>query len=126
MRSFSPFLFSLCLLAACGGDSAPADLGGADMASEASVDLGRDASGMCATDLDCSNGIYCDGLEGCSPGTTGADACGCVAAIMGPCLTGQTCDEAMDTCVTTTCTGGSGDADADGHRAVSCGGDDCD
>src|SRR5262249_31796709 len=65
--------------------------------------------------------------ERCAHGAAGADARGCVSASPAtPCLAGQTCDEAMRMCITSCGTGGTGDADGDGHRASSCGGDDCD
>src|SRR5678815_2720470 len=86
--------------------------------------LGADTGpAMCASDTDCNDTVYCNGAEGCSPSTTGADARGCVAGTP-PCGDGQTCDESMRRCVTTSCA--ADDVDADGHRSVDCGGDDCD
>src|SRR5262249_15260561 len=69
--------------------------------------------------------LFCDGVEGCSPGAAGADSHGCVpATVTNPCTTGQTCDETMRRCVTTSCD--NPDADADRHRPLDCGRDDCD
>ncbi len=91
------------------------------LGADASTD-GRSAS--CATDADCANGTFCDGVERCAPGTAGADARGCVVAAAAPCMSGQTCDEAGDRC-RTVCTV-TEDADMDGATALECGGTDCD
>ncbi len=81
-----------------------------------------DTSATCSTDLDCTDHLFCNGVERCTPGATGADARGCVAASpANPCATGQSCDEAGQRC--SACTT---DADSDGHRSLDCGGDDCD
>ncbi len=74
----------------------------------------------CVMNPDCSDSIFCNGIEVCMPGALGANAYGCVPG--GPaCAVNQTCDETMDRCVTN-CP----DGDGDGHRPVTCGGDDCD
>src|SRR5262245_16632187 len=101
------------LVSACGGGGT-AD-GGAD--------AGRpDLGAQCVADSDCSDGQYCNGVETCNH-TLGADARGCLAPTVLPCLAEQTCDETTNTCHTDCAR--TGDADGDGHTAVSCGGDDC-
>ncbi len=74
----------------------------------------------CTTDRDCSDGLFCDGVERCRPTDAGADARGCVRAIS-PCRSDQRCDEGANRCVTICW-----DRDGDGHQDVACGGDDCD
>ncbi|MFH1802337.1 MAG: 6-bladed beta-propeller [archaeon] len=61
-----------------------------------------DAAGncVCSLDEDCDDGLYCTGVEICSEGA-------CLGG-SSPCSSGQTCDEAGDTCVDgDTDTGGS-------------------
>ena len=109
-------------------EGATATDGGTDVpvASDVSVDVATDvgsdvvASG-CLRDEECSDGLFCNGVERCSVGAPGASARGCVSAAAGACASGQTCDEAADRCADA-CP----DADRDGHRVGSCGGDDCD
>ncbi len=67
----------------------------------------------CATDVDCDDGVYCNGIETC------ADDGACVAGSE-PCDVGR-CDEATESC-----TGPCVDADGDGAADVACGGADCD
>lgn len=60
----------------------------------------------CTTNADCDNGLYCDGDERCAPGTSGADARGCVDGTPPACgdmldCTSDLCDEATDGCVFT-------------------------
>lgn len=69
----------------------------------------------------CDDGLFCNGVEGCMPGGPGADARGCIPSGQPACAKNQTCNETTDTCAWT-CP----DEDGDGHRAASCGGDDCD
>src|SRR5262249_212099 len=92
------------VLASCGGSGS----GG---------DAGHDTMPSCTSDPDCEAGMYCTGPSACVPGV------GCVAGTP-PCAAGQLCSESAHTC-TTDC-GVTGDADSDGHRAMLCGGDDCD
>ncbi len=102
-------------------DAAPVDAR-ADLEVTQDVAPNDSPSTACHTDPECSDGVFCNGVERCSPGTAGADARGCVSASPAqPCSAGQTCNEAMARCVS-----GCPDADGDGHTAVSCGGDDCD
>jgi hypothetical protein len=130
LRSLSRSLtlgFALVALAACGDDddTPPAPDAGVDLG----VDLGVDAGGpdlgnSCASASECDDGVFCNGAERCAPGTTGADARGCVAASAPACMPTQTCDEAADTCITECAV--ARDADGDGAEAIACGGDDCD
>jgi hypothetical protein len=99
----------LFTLASCGGDGpAPGD----------------DAGALCVTADDCDDGLFCTGVSVCAPASPSADARGCVAPAGGACLAGQLCSEAEEAC-TTDCAV-TQDADSDGHRALLCGGDDCD
>jgi hypothetical protein len=89
-------------------------------------DVSHDANlTQCVSDIDCSDGVFCNGAERCMPGATGANAFGCLApSTPTPCLANQECIEGLARCLTQ-CTATS-DADDDGHRAAECGGDDCD
>ncbi len=101
-----------------GGQDAATDSNHGDMII---VDA-ADTAVRCLSDNDCSDHVFCNGLERCMPGAAGADARGClVASPTSPCQPGDMCDEA-----TSRCTSPCADADHDGHRARSCGGDDCD
>jgi hypothetical protein len=76
----------------------------------------------CGVDSDCSDNVFCDGVERCMPGAAGADGCGCIAANPATaCLATQTCNEAEQRCEQCRT-----DADGDGHISMECGGDDCD
>jgi hypothetical protein len=78
----------------------------------------------CTQDIECSDGVFCNGVERCIHGLAGADARGCHPATERNCEPWQFCSEARGTC-TTECEG-MRDADGDRHIAVRCGGDDCD
>lgn len=80
---------------------------------------------ICTTDNECSDGVFCNGVERCIPGLAGVDFRGCHAAGSRNCRIGQICNEANGTC-TTDCGGVMRDADGDGQVAVVCGGIDCD
>ncbi len=99
----------LVVLVGCDAGTAP---GGVDASA---LDAGR----TCAADSECDDGLYCTGVERCAPGATTADARGCLAGVA-PCAAGARCDETADAC--DTCP----DADGDGSRDATCGGDDCD
>ncbi len=104
MRSLAPLIVVvLSVLSACGDDDSmpPSDAGGP----------------ACTASDECDDGLYCNGVETCSGGH-------CMAAPTGPCLTGQTCDEAASHC-TTDCAVAE-DADGDGVASEDCGGADCD
>ncbi len=78
---------------------------------------------MCASNVECSDGLFCNGIERCAPTDDGADVRGCIPGPP-PCAVGQTCDAFESRCVTTCTT--TEDADGDGVDAVECGGADCD
>ncbi len=132
------FVLLTCLAAASAcaapvtgsGDSADVRIDAApesssDAPGDLTNDLGLDALMPCTDDGTCSDGVFCNGVERCMPGATGADLRGCVPANpTTPCAPPQTCNEAMQRCETGCAT--TADADGDGHRTVACGGDDCD
>ncbi|MET0282870.1 MAG: MopE-related protein, partial [Polyangiales bacterium] len=72
----------------------------------------------------CDDGVYCNGVERCEPGTLASDARGCVRGDVVACATGETCSEQRRACSPCSDTA-LDDADGDGHEAASCGGDDC-
>ena len=94
------------VVAGCGDDATPT----------------LDAAVSCTTDVQCSDGVHCNGTERCLPGDPLANTFGCVAgsdpcAGIGACLeVERACD---DSCATP-------DGDADGADRIECGGDDCD
>ena len=83
-----------------------------------------DAGVRCTDDAQCDDGLYCNGVELCQPGSATADANGCISDPSPRCLASQACDEDTRHCVTDC--GINTDADGDGHDAVECRGDDCD
>jgi alpha-tubulin suppressor-like RCC1 family protein len=121
------FTSLLVTLSACGDDD-----GGTIVDVDASVDAfvedaSLDVDGgnvdmrvTCTSDVDCNDGLFCNGREMCAPASTMADARGCVPGDA-PCETTETCDEPANDC-RTICE----DLDGDGYEAVACGGDDCD
>ena len=94
------FLSSVFCLSACGDTDSE----------DAAIDLGSDTS--CSADTQCDDGVYCNGRELCASGS-------CIAG-SDPCV-GSFCSETMQTC-SAECP----DADNDGQRDASCGGQDCD
>ena len=107
-----PVAIALLTCLACGGgDDDPPDGGSLD---------GGDT---CATDEQCSDGVFCNGAELCRPEAMAADARGCVST-GSPCAALQICDEATASCETDCAI--DPDADGDGRDALACGGDDCD
>jgi hypothetical protein len=106
-------LAPLLMAPTCGGDDTPAYV--------SPLCLSHPGQ-QCISDLDCSDGVFCNGVESCSPSRAGADGCGCLgAAVPTPCGAEQTCSEALRRCDYCTT-----DADSDGHRSMDCHGDDCD
>ncbi len=109
-------LVTLAPLSGCGDDDVPV---------VPSVDAGPldGPRHLCVLDDDCDDGVFCNGRERCLRGA-GAGPDGCAPAVASACLPMQVCVEVDQGCVTDCATGG--DADGDGHPALSCGGDDCD
>ena len=82
-----------------------------------------DGGGTCTSQADCDDDVFCNGAEQCMPGVSGAGPDGCLPAV-DPCMASQTCDETLNACQTECDL--EPDADGDGRRAITCGGDDCD
>ncbi len=115
------------LLLQCGSPTQITDSGGLDVRQTdvRSDTTGAMDAGSCTRDIDCTDGVFCNGVERCMPGGPGADIRGCAPALTAsPCLAAQRCVEASARCESEC--DRTGDADGDGHRALSCGGDDCD
>ncbi len=98
--------------------------GGTD-ASDAARDVGRDAPiilpdiGMpCVSDVQCDDGVFCDGAERCVMGSCFAGTA--VVCASDACNIGA-CSDTMRRCITVPV-----DRDGDGHTPRGCGGDDCD
>jgi hypothetical protein len=111
----------------CIDDRCYSDGEGNDAGLDASLDTnGGDGGGApCASDSDCSDEVFCNGIERCDATLGSADPVTGCAPPEGPrCLDSQVCDEDGDVCLSD-CES-SPDADADEHDAVACGGDDCD
>ncbi len=75
----------------------------------------------CTRDLDCNDGVFCNGLERCVPGDPAADADDCVPASSPQCGPGEICFEDGGRCETPC-----DDADDDGFCSTETGGMDCD
>ena len=75
----------------------------------------------CSSQADCDDGLFCNGVERCSPDDDAADSLGCV--VSAGCPVGL-CDESAAQCFAE-CTGNP-DIDGDGVRSLVCGGADCD
>lgn len=107
--TYCALVLGLSLLVACNG---PVITG----------DAGFDARvPSCSSDLECDNGIFCDGAEVCNPSSPDADQRGCVAGAP-PCPSDMRCEERAQIC--SDCS--NPDLDGDGADAIACGGDDCD
>ena len=110
---------------ACGGGGN----GGTDVGTRADLggglpDIGsRDLGAFCTRDIDCGDGVFCNGTERCAPASPVANDRGCVSGTT-PCSGDQTCNEVAQTCEGA-CVGAA-DADADGFDSIACGGSDCD
>ena len=101
----------------CSGDDPSGDSGLGDGG------LDGDTAEFCSDDAACQDGVFCNGIESCSPSAEGADQRGCVLGHP-PCTAEEVCDEATASCSSNDCR--DADTDGDGHRRRSCGGDDCD
>ncbi|MCZ7683146.1 MAG: hypothetical protein M5U28_31805 [Sandaracinaceae bacterium] len=111
---------SWVLCVGCGESVEPVGDASAPRA-DAAMDAAReDAGERCARDLDCDDGMFCDGEERCDPEDPDADGRGCVSGA--PACGADPCDEASRSCDTTCATP---DADGDGHAQLACAGDDC-
>ena len=118
--------------AGCGDDDAgaPVDSGAVDARVDSGIDGGTidapmtpDLGARCATDADCSDGVFCNGVEVCDPTVTALE--GCVATTAPACMPTQVCAEDTDLCQTQCEV--EPDADGDGADDVACtGGTDCD
>ena len=102
-------ILGLAAVAACGDDDGTGAL-------DASLD---GAGGACTNDLDCDDGVFCNGVETC-------ESSRCVGGAPPACDDGvectmDRCDEASGRCVSS-----APDADGDGRTDAACGGDDCD
>ncbi len=115
MRALLLFGLSVSLIACGDDDSAGGDDAGG----------GEDSGAvLCRADVDCSDAVYCNGVEVCAPSAAGADERGCVNP-GAPCTEpGRSCDELGRRCFTECEV--SGDADGDGVDSEDCGGGDCD
>ncbi|MCA9611729.1 MAG: putative metal-binding motif-containing protein [Myxococcales bacterium] len=114
MTKLARAAFFLALAVACGDD---------DEAPDATTgrDATTDAPEVCTSDAVCDDDLFCNGEERCMPGTSGANARGCVAGM--PACPSATCDESARECGAP-CS--NPDADGDSHAAIACGGGDCD
>ena len=104
MRNLVVLLGALGLAMGCGDD------GGSS----------PDMAAMCSG-TSCDDGVFCNGVEACSPSSPMANPAGCVPGA-NPCGTDR-CNEGTDSCERD-CT--VPDADGDGVDAMACGGIDCD
>lgn len=85
---------------------------------------GGDAAMPCLDDIECIDGVFCNGRERCEPESAVADARGCLPAAVLPCPDGVGCNEELGTCGASCSV--DPDQDGDGHESVLCGGNDCD
>lgn len=89
----------------------------------------RGGQQVCQTDVECQDGIVCNGREACDRGAPGAAGCGCVRAAAPLCPATETCNEDISRgaarCEPAGCHDMS-DVDGDGHASIACRGDDCD
>ena len=86
------------------------------------VDAGI-APPTCDSDLECDDGIFCNGVEVCDPMAREADSFGCSVGEL-PCSEADQCFE-LETRCEAICPDGN-DVDGDGIVAIECGGTDCD
>lgn len=75
---------------------------------------------FCSSDSECSDGLFCNGVERCLPASENANANRCVMSATVPCSRSERCDELRSMCVQCI------DGDGDDHLSIVCGGDDCD
>ncbi|MBK6809714.1 MAG: hypothetical protein IPG81_12560 [Sandaracinaceae bacterium] len=88
-----------------------------------SPDPGNDDMGTgtrCESDVDCTDGNACNGVEQCAPASASANALGCISGAPVVCTAPDTCNPASGACVSPC------DLDSDGVESIACGGADCD
>ncbi len=92
---------------------------GAD-AGDAVTDGDVGTAKSCTIEFDCDDKSWCNGPERCISGK-------CAASLGGPCEGPSACTTASCNETTRTCDGAAtiDDVDGDGHKAIGCGGDDC-
>jgi len=78
---------------------------------------------VCSDDIQCDDGLFCNGLETCDHSSPLAGARGCAPG-PNPCSGFFGCDEDSALCFSECDL--IGDVDGDGHASIACGGDDCD
>ena len=115
------FLVLVGLAAVCGVACGP-EPGSGDSGPDGDVSDAGSVASLCERSSDCDDGLFCNGVETCSPGSDTSDLRGCEVGAA-PCGD-VACEEASDRCAQEGCD--EPDADGDGHDRVACGGDDCD
>ena len=110
----------LALVLACGDDDEP-DVDAALLDSP-TPDVFLDGPVQCISDADCSDDVFCNGIERCDRTRFDADENGCVPGDE-PCAVDR-CDEGMRRCLTDCDV--MGDMDMDGAFSIECAGGDCD
>ncbi len=113
-------LVSACDSGEGAGTDGDRDGGGAGSGGGTEVRDDAQQVDQCQENSDCSDGLYCNGLEKCKPDDQAADERGCLQAAEGPCGD-LTCDEDLDECECEVA-----DEDGDGVDSIACGGADCD
>ncbi|MEC7525961.1 MAG: MopE-related protein [Myxococcota bacterium] len=120
---FAPLMMLALACAGCDSELATHDAGAPDDAATApdAEPAPPDASPpTCATDVECDDGLFCNGAERCDPAAPGADARGCVFE-GDVCPAGDVCDESADRCEMAPCEGDAErvtaymDTDVDGY-----------
>ena len=120
---FAPLMMLALACAGCDSELATHDAGAPDDAATApdAEPAPPDASPpTCATDVECDDGLFCNGSERCDPAAPGADARGCVFE-GDVCPAGDVCDESADRCEMAPCEGDAErvtaymDTDVDGY-----------
>lgn len=111
----------LLLVLSCGDDDTPdPDSGFFDTPMP---DVFLDGPVQCVSDSECSDGVFCNGLERCDRTRFDADENGCVTPDEPACPPDR-CSEEMRRCLTDCDV--LGDMDMDGAFSMECAGGDCD
>jgi len=100
---------------ACGGSDNPPT---PDASSDARLPDG--ATPQCRGDVECDDGLFCNGAETCDPANAAANTMGCVLGALVDCIDGVDCT--ADSCdeERRACRHDAPDNDGDGHAAVTC------